>query len=148
MRLLRVLLMATIALCTCVSCGKEAPFEDVTQKDTTVTYSTIEGCWQLTHLDGTELLTETMLYAKFSRHDRSFELWDNIGSMYMRKSTGYFTITQDESGACWLSGRYDNGVGDWMEEYRIEMLDAERMQLRATSCMEFKRIERLPEFNQ
>lgn len=75
-------------------------------------------------------------------------MWDNIGSMYLVQTTGTYTITKEEDGTYTLSGTYDNGLGDWNEEYRIVMLPGERMQWwsRTTgTCLQFVFAMNIPE---
>lgn len=150
MRFLQVTIMAVATLLTLASCGKQVPIDDATQPKIEVTYNTIDGSWQLTHLDGSELLDATILYISFDRDKRSFEMWTNIGSMYPRRSTGQYSILAEEDGTYTLQGSYDNGVGDWNDMYRVEMPTRDRMLWRSRTtgvCMDFARIESIPEFN-
>ncbi|MBQ6940164.1 MAG: lipocalin family protein [Alistipes sp.] len=136
MRLFRLRLLAVMALTatTLLSCEKPVPIDDGMQDQVAVTYSSIEGCWRLTHLNGEVLHDGTELFIEFSNKQLNdgmqahrYKLLDNIGSMYPRLTTGSFTITEQKEEYI-LSGNYDNGVGDWNEEYRIVMLPGERMQ--------------------
>ena len=148
MRLIRLTILATATLLLAVSCDKQTPIDEQPQSEIAVTYYSIEGCWQLRLLDGAELHEGTLLYVRFSRSEPHFELWENIGSMYTRKTTGTYTITKEEDGSYWLGGSYDSGMGDWNEEYRVEMPSNEEMVWWATNCLEFKRVESIPEYNQ
>ena len=92
-----------------------------------------------------------MLYIRFTNSDKPnvthrYEMWDNIGSMYLVQTTGTYTITQEGDNYI-LSGTYDNGLGDWNERYSVVMVTDSRMQWRAKSgtCLEFKYAMVLPE---
>lgn len=152
MRLLRLTLFATIAFTTIVvSCEKPAPIpEEIPTIE--VTYDNIEGSWQLTHLNGTELLDDSMLYIVFNNPVEKdaaprYEMWDNLSSMYLVQSTGTYTITTESDGSYTLSGTYDNGLGDWNERYRVEMPSRSKMKWwsNAGTCLEFKFAMNLPE---
>lgn len=145
--------LATIALLAVLtSCDKPVPHEDEKQPVIEVTYETINGCWQLTHLNGESLLDESIMYIDLlAPDDKSevarYEMWDNLGSMYMRQTTGSYTISKEEDSYI-LRGTYDNGVGDWNEEYRVVMLQGERMQWWSLStgvCLEFRFAMERPE---
>lgn len=147
-------MLAALALATTtVSCEKPAPLpEEVPTIE--VTYDALEGHWMLTHIDGEELFDDTMLYIKFENHtdermQHRYEMWDNIGSMYLRQTTGTYTLTTEQDGSYTISGTYDNGVGDWNKAYRVVMLPGERMQWWAeNSCLEFAYAMEIPdEFN-
>jgi hypothetical protein len=51
---------------------------------------------------------------------------DNLGSMYEQVKSGNFNISRDEQDRYILWGNYDNGVGDWNDDY-ILTFDQERM---------------------
>jgi hypothetical protein len=76
-------------------------------------------------------------------------MWDNINSMYAVKSTGTFSITE-EDGRYILSGTYDYGKGDWSQEYYVELLNKSNiLQWRAKEANEvydFQRMGYIPEF--
>ena len=147
-RLWTVMLMAaTLAV---VSCEKPAP--QPSEKPMAVTYSALDGAWQLTMWQGTELAEDTYLYIEFDRSSRHYTMWDNIDSMYATDTTGTFTITEEEDGTYTLSGTYDYGLGDWSCDYRVELTDkGESMRWVSLSgshqVMAFVRVDELPEFN-
>ena len=150
MRLFRLTLMAAMALAatTLISCEKPVPIEDETLPEIEVTDEAIDGCWQLTHLNGAETHDGAELYIDLDAKEHRFEMWDNIGSMYLVQTTGTFTITKEEDGTYTISGTYDNGLGDWNEEYRVVMLPGERMQWwsRSTNtCLQFVFAMEIPE---
>lgn len=148
MRLFRLTLLASIAaVATLMSCGKQVPIEDP-EGAIVVSYSTVSGSWELTWWNGTPLSDDTILYIDLDRTERRFEMWDNIGSMYPVCTTGTFLLTAEEDGSYTLSGSYDHGVGDWNDEYRVEMLSADRMQWWSRTngdVLDFMRIESIPE---
>ena len=113
-----------------------------------VTYETIAGAWELTEWRGEELTEATYLYIYFDSEARRFEMWDNLGSMYVQHKSGSFTI-KDDNGVFTLSGQYDNGVGDWANDYEVKMwAQGEKMVWYAgDENSVFSRIEKIPEFN-
>lgn len=149
MRLFRFTLLAIATLAaTLVSCEKPVPVDDTKAPTIEITDDSIEGCWQLTHLNGAVVSDDTQLYIEFSPKEHRYEMWDNIGSMYLRQTTGSYKLVYEEDGTQTLQGTYDNGVGDWNEEYRVVMLKGDRFQWwsRTTStCLEFKFAMEIPE---
>ena len=89
-----------------------------------VTYDSINGAWELEKWNDMELTESTALYIEFKGKEHSFEMWDNLNSMYMVETTGGFAIKVDYSNRYILSGWYDYGAGDWSSEYFVSM-DAE-----------------------
>ena len=149
MRLLRLsgYLIVMMLLTAITACEKPVPIEDEdVQQVIEVTDEAIDGCWQLTHLNGAELHDNTELFIDFNAENHRYEMWDNIGSMYLVQTTGTYTITE-ENGNYTLSGTYDNGVGDWNERYHVVMYTNDRMQWRSDNgeCLEFKYTIELPE---
>lgn len=149
LKLSRHLVIITL-LATLSACEKPVPIVEETPT-IEVTYDTIEGDWELTHINGEELINDSMLYIRFTNSDtpnvtHRYEMWDNIGSMYLVQTTGTYAITQ-EGDNYMLSGTYDNGLGDWNERYSVVMVTDSRMQWRAKSgtCLEFKYAMVLPE---
>lgn len=149
MKVFRLTLMAAMALTIAlVSCEKPVPIEDETEPIIEVTDEAIDGCWELTHFNGAETHDGAKLYIDIDTKEHRFEMWDNIGSMYLVQTTGTYTITKEEDSTYTLSGTYDNGLGDWNEEYRIVMLPGERMQWwsRTTgTCLQFVFAMNIPE---
>ena len=141
--------LTVVATLLAAGCEKPAPLPN--EKSMAVTYATLDGSWQLTMWQGTELAEDTYLYIEFDRSSRHYTMWDNIDSMYATDTTGTFTITEEEDGTYTLSGIYDYGVGDWSNDYRVVLThEGEHMQWRALSAnqtMDFVRVEAMPEFN-
>ena len=76
-----------------------------------------------------------------------YEMWDNLSSMYSNHTTGSFTITKvDERD--YITGTYDNGVGDWNDSYELDIFNFEYIDWISQTTgevMRFKRIFELPE---
>ena len=149
MRLFRLLLNVTLMLgaISTMSCEKPAPLPS--DEHVAVTYYNIDGCWELSQLNGQPLQEDTYLYIEFSRSDRSYQMWDNLNSMYGVCTTGTFYITEEEDGTYTLMGNYDHGAGEWSSNYKVEMFDIDCMQWRSTTgeCLDFRRIASIPEIN-
>lgn len=147
-RLLAIVLIAATTFA--VSCEKPVPLP--TEERIAVTYSALDGCWQLTMWQGASMAEDTYLYIEFDRKEHRYTMWDNINSMYATDTTGTFAITEEEDGTYTLSGTYDYGMGDWGSDYRVELTnEGERMQWLSLDgthqVMDFVRVEAIPEFN-
>ena len=84
--------------------------------------------WRLTHLNGVEIFDDTELFIEFDnakldngKESHRYKMLDNIGSMYPRLTTGSYSLVTEEDGSYTISGSYDNGSGDWNEEYRVAL---------------------------
>lgn len=131
-------------------CGCEKPVNyDPPLPLPDVTYRNIAGGWKLSQWNGEELIEGSYLYIEFDGNARRFEMWDNLGSMYVQHKTGSFTISKDENEQYILSGQYDNGVGDWNSSYSVEFLHNGEDMLWHTGeeSMIFSRIDEIPELN-
>ena len=89
----------------------------------TVNYATINGTWMLTELNGKALEEGQYVYITFNRKEHTFEMYDNMGSMYSHKSTGTFEITEDDELGYVLTGEYDFSRDPWKEYIVSEMTD-------------------------
>lgn len=141
-------LVVITLLVALTSCEKPVPANNPEPATVELTNEALEGYWKLTHLNGAELHNETMLYINFSPETQRYEMWDNIGSMYLCQTTGTYQIIKEEDDTYTLRGTYDNGVGDWNEEYMVELYENDRMQWwsRTTgTCLEFKFAIEVPE---
>lgn len=116
-----------------------------------VTYSTIDGSWELIAWNGAELDEATVCYVDFDRTERRFEMWDNFDSMYAVKHSGTFTIEENEYGEYILSGTYDYGVGDWNDSYTVTMYTpGHEMRWESVATGDtytFAKIDAIPELN-
>lgn len=120
MRLFRIfnLTLLLLFLVTMTSCDKPAPLPQ--EESIAVSYDSIAGCWELSDLQGVPLDENTHLYI-YLNYEGTFEMWDNLDSMYLRKTTGCYSITTEEDGTYTISGSYDNGVGKWSNDYRVTL---------------------------
>ena len=89
----------------------------------TVNYATINGTWMLTEFNGKALEEGQYVYITFNRKEHTFEMYDNMGSMYSHKSTGTFEITEDDELGYVLTGEYDFSHDPWNEYIVSEMTD-------------------------
>ena len=130
-------------------CDKESNAIGDTEQTMAVTYTTLDGCWRLDAWNMEPMAEQTFCYVDFDRTERRFEMWDNIASMYARKTTGTFRIEQDDHKHYILGGSYDHGVGDWNTEYEVVMLyPGDRMTWRSTTTDDtftYTRVENIPE---
>jgi hypothetical protein len=92
----------------------------------TVNYATINGTWMLTEFNGKALEEGQYVYITFNRKEHTFEMYDNMGSMYSHKSTGTFEITEDDEIGYILTGEYDFSHDAW-KEYVVSEMTAETM---------------------
>lgn len=106
-----------------VSCNNESE-EPVVYEN--VNYSTISGTWMLTEFNGKALEEGQYVYITFNRKEHTFEMYDNMGSMYSHKSTGTFEITEDDEIGYILTGEYDFSH-DACKEYVVSEMTAETM---------------------
>ena len=149
MRLFRPLcaMLLLVAALTVTSCEKPAPLPQE-QNSMAVSYDVIAGAWQLSHWQGAELAEGTHLYIDLDIEQR-YTMWYNIDSMYSRKTTGSYNITQEEDGSYTLSGTYDNGVGKWSNTYSIKLIgDGTHMQWASregNQTMDFIYVGNIPE---
>lgn len=139
-----VAIAATVANYGC----KQREINDLSQPSVAVTYSLIDGAWQMVEWQGKPLAEGLYLYVEFDRTEQHFEMWENIGSMYARNTKGSFRIEQDEYDRYILCGTYDYGVGDWNDEYEVTATSENEMIWRSTTTQEvsiYHRIEAIPE---
>lgn len=152
MRLLRdILAVAIVAVALFVSgCDKGSEVDNAKKQNMAVTYYTIDGVWMLEEWNGAALSEGTLLYVALDRKEHRFEMWDNINSMYPTMRSGGFLLKVDDLDRNIISGWYDYGVGDWSNEYIVELgAEGDRMVWRAVSGneeMSFVEVEELPEF--
>ena len=149
MRHFKLLFLAVMSIIA-ISCEKPVVDNEQPLPQPDVTYETIAGAWQLTEWRGEALSEQTFLYIEFDDESRRFEMWDNLGSMYVQHKSGSFTITTDKQGDAKLSGVYDYGVGDWGNDYLVMMLGlaGEKMVWYAEEeNIVFSHIDEIPELN-
>ena len=121
-RLFRIALLAlTLTLCgACEDKNEEQPWLKPNANN-------IAGTWQLAEFGGETLAEGTYVYIEFIRKDALFEMYQNVDSFPLRKLTGRFGITEEETGEYMIRGMYDHSVGDWKHVYRITEFTAGRM---------------------
>ena len=123
-RIFRLFVLAMMATAVAVSCNDK---EDYVEPTLDVTPNNIAGCWSLDSWSGGELSEDSYVYIDFVRADKTYTLYQNIDSQYMRAITGhYFIYTDDEKGAI-IRGNYDYGNGDWSHRYVVTELTEGRM---------------------
>jgi hypothetical protein len=123
-RIFRLFVLAMMATAVAVSCNDK---EDYVEPTLDVTPNNIAGCWSLDSWSGGELSEGSYVYIDFVRADKTYTLYQNIDSQYMRAITGhYFIYTDDEKGAI-IRGNYDYGNGDWSHRYVVTELTEGRM---------------------
>ena len=131
-------------------CDKGNHEEQTKSPNKAVTYYTIDGVWMLEQWNGAPLAEGTLLYVVLDRKEHRFEMWDNLASMYPTMRSGGFLLSVDEMSRDIISGWYDYGVGDWTNDYIVELsAEGDRMLWRAVSGdeqMQFVEVDALPEF--
>ena len=117
-----------------------------------VSYYTVDGVWQLVEWNGGPLAEGTLLYIDLDRKEHRFEMWDNFASMYPTMRSGYFLLSVDDMDRDIISGWYDYGIGDWSNDYIVELnVEGDGMVWRSVSSgevMVFAEVEQLPDFKQ
>ena len=86
MRRYITLLFAALTLCSCVKNETEQsePLVDVTPVN-------LAGVWMLTSFDGGATLQESdYVYICFDRSDRTYTIYQNIGTMYCEVKSGRY----------------------------------------------------------
>ena len=123
-RIFRLFVLAIMVTAVAVSCNDK---EEYVEPTLDVTPNNIAGCWVLDSWSGGELNESSYVYIDFVRADKTYTLYQNIDSQYMRTITGhYFIYTDDEKGAI-IRGNYDYGNGDWAHRYVVTELTKDRM---------------------
>lgn len=123
-RIFRLFVLAIMVTAVAVSCNDKDEYVEPTLD---VTPNNIAGCWVLDSWSGGELNESSYVYIDFVRADKTYTLYQNIDSQYMRTITGhYFIYTDDEKGAI-IRGNYDYGNGDWAHRYVVTELTKDRM---------------------
>ena len=141
-------LVATALFAT--GCDKESEVQNTEKQNMAVTYYTIDGVWQLVEWNDAPLAEGVHLYLKLDRKEHRFDMWDNLNSMYTVMRSGSFVLSVDDMQQDIISGRYDYSVGDWSDDYIVELnADGDKMTWRAVSSdekMSFVEKDAIPEF--
>ena len=124
------LLFAALALC---SCNKTT---EPTEPMIDVTPTTIAGLWMLESYENGKALSEgSYVYIEFERADRSYTLYQNVGSMYEQVKRGNYFIEIDSELGAVIRGNYGSeeyNYHDWNSRYIVEMT-ANKMRWTATN---------------
>lgn len=113
-----------VMLLLVVSCDKTQEESAVAYLE--VNYASLNGTWRLSDWNGqewTEKDGETYVYITFNRKEHTFEMYDNVGSMYSHHTTGSFTLTEDDDYGMLLSGIYDYSDVEWGDYIITEMTE-------------------------
>lgn len=120
MRKYITLLFAALTLC---SCNRTEP--DQSEQLLDLTPTTLEGLWMLESFDGGKKLAEgNFVYIEFARSDRSYTLYQNVGSMYTQTMHGNYFIEIDPELGAIIRGNYgtdEYNFFDWSHRYIVEM---------------------------
>lgn len=131
-------------------CDNGSELSNAKTQNKAVTYYTIDGIWKLVEWNNIPIAEGTHLYVDLDRKSHNFEMWDNLNSMYTTMRSGSFLLSVDDMGRSVISGWYDYGVGDWSDEYIVELTSAgDMMSWRSVSngeTMTFVEVDELPEF--
>lgn len=112
------LLVAACAALLIVGCDDKESSTSA-PKPIAITYSLLDGCWQLAEWNGAPLAEGTFCYARFDRSEQRFEFYDNLATMYTRRTSGSFAVEHDDYDRYILSGTYDYGLGEWNNSYEV-----------------------------
>ena len=141
-----MILLAAI-LCSCNNNNYEQ-----TETLIDVTPTSLAGVWMLESYDNGKTLAEgNFVYIEFVRSDRSYTLYQNVGSMYTQTMSGNYSIETDPNYGAIIRGNYgasDHNYFDWSHRYIVSMT-ADRMRWQAKDDAEnvsvYVRVEYLPE---
>lgn len=153
MKLLReifslAIMASALLISSCDNADNESNATKVQNK--AVTYYTIDGVWCLEEWNDAPLAEGTLLYIDLDRKDHRFEMWDNLNSMYPTMCSGGFMLSKDDMQRDIISGWYDYSVGDWGDDYIVELnAEGDRMIWSAVSSdekMSFVEVDTFPKF--
>ena len=141
-----MILLAAI-LCSCNNNNYEQ-----TETLIDVTPTSLAGVWMLENYDNGKTLAEgNFVYIEFVRSDRSYTLYQNVGSMYTQTMTGNYFIDIDPAYGAIIRGNYgtdEYNYFDWSHRYIVTMT-ADRMRWQAKDDNQnvsvYVRVESLPE---
>lgn len=147
MRRYITLLFAALTLCSCVKNETEQsePLVDVTPVN-------LAGVWMLTSFDGGATLQESdYVYICFDRSDRTYTIYQNIGTMYGEVKSGRYFVETDPMLGAVIRGNYgtdEYNFFDWSHRYIVE-LRSTTMRWTATDDRQnvsvYTRVDALPE---
>ena len=140
------ILFAALVLCSCNNTNE--PTEVLVD----VTPTNLAGVWMLESFDnGKSLADGDFVYIEFVRSDRSYTLYQSVGSMYTQTMTGNYFIDIDPAYGAIIRGNYgtdEYNYFDWSHRYIVTMT-ADRMRWQAKDDNQnvsvYVRVESLPE---
>lgn len=140
------ILFAALVLCSCNNTNE--PTEVLVD----VTPTNLAGVWMLESFDnGKSLADGDFVYIEFVRTDRSYTLYQSIGSMYTQTMTGNYFIEIDPAYGAIIRGNYgtdEYNYFDWSHRYIVTMT-ADRMRWVAKDDEQnvsvYVRVDALPE---
>ena len=146
MKRLTYLLLA-LAVVALSACNNDKPTPNKPQPNNEVMSAEfISDVWSLVEWN-TPIADGVYCYMELDGESGRFEMWDNLSSMYAHHTTGSFTLSKvDERD--YITGTYDNGVGDWSDSYELIIEDFEYVDWVSQTTgdvLRFKRIFDLPE---
>ena len=117
-----------------------------------VTPTNLAGVWMLESFDnGKSLADGDFVYIEFVRTDRSYTLYQSVGSMYTQTMTGNYFIEIDPAYGAIIRGNYgtdEYNYFDWSHRYIVTMT-ADRMRWVAKDDEQnvsvYVRVDALPE---
>lgn len=130
------------------SCTKEPVNEEPVYLE--VNANNISGNWSLAAWNGSELKEGTFMYVNFVRNDKTFTIWSNMDSFsdIPHKSTGEFSIVEDEEFGAVIMGKYDYDSGFWSHDYVVmDLTDSEMTWVAKDNpdfIQHFVRVESIP----
>ena len=122
------ILFAALVLCSCNNTNEQ------TEVLVDVTPTNLAGVWMLESFDnGKSLADGDFVYIEFVRSDRSYTLYQSVGSMYTQTMTGNYFIEIDPAYGAIIRGNYgtdEYNYFDWSHRYIVTMT-ADRMRWEA-----------------
>ena len=113
------ILFAALVLCSCNNTNE--PTEVLVD----VTPTNLAGVWMLESFDnGKSLADGDFVYIEFVRSDRSYTLYQSVGSMYTQTMTGNYFIEIDPAYGAIIRGNYgtdEYNYFDWSQRYIVTM---------------------------
>lgn len=140
------ILFAALVLCSCNNTNEQ------TEVLVDVTPTNLAGVWMLESFDnGKSLADGDFVYIEFVRSDRSYTLYQSVGSMYTQTMTGNYFIEIDPAYGAIIRGNYgtdEYNYFDWSHRYIVTMT-ADRMRWEAKDDKQnvsvYVRVDALPE---
>lgn len=136
--------MVAVAFGACKNDNPEPIVPEPSDEELTADF--ITGIWSLSEWSA-GLGEGIYCYIDMDGESGRYEMWDNLNSMYPQHTTGSFKLSKvDEHD--YITGTYDNGVGEWNDSYEVVILSDQYIDWISQSTgekMSFKRVMGLPE---